>query len=511
MTATAAQAENTSAAKPYIPLERGWWRTPLLFMLSLSMVGLEIWPAIALSILFLAHSWRNDRYEFMIMLMFVCGGFGLYNVDQLPVCITDIAMLVSIVLWFIYRKPLILKKTLVALCIMIIFMFAISFMSVESFTVQVFMMRKYWYILCIILPFAVFSGKEFDFAVFAQKLLPYMVLMAIFYILDGFVICGHVLVPKETNINDSTFYDPAFHPLSGNFYRIYPPGLYFYILLFIPILRNYRLHWWQWALFAGAFIACQTFTVIIAFLAVFIVFQGSLRSITKWSLLGIILLAGIYVVDGMLPTVTRGESTQTQLRIKSSIDQFVDLYNAVDDEDIANFASGRMAQVLPKVEIVNREHRQLIGLGFLHPQKTTLNQYIIENEYYSDIEQAEEVSTGVEISQVQVFIQMGWLGLIVLTVFYLSLYLIIRKLKYSYIFLSTMIFTFISGFGGFITPYTAEGCMLLAYSFAIPILAERDKLGFNCPWLKRRGRRAELCQSLPHTDGAYGHSAQALR
>lgn len=511
MTSTAAQAETTQTAKPYLPLERGWWRTPLLFLLSLDLVGLELWPALAISILFLAHTWRHDRYDFMIMLMYLCGGYGFYSIESLPVWIPDIALLASIVLWFIYRKPPILKKTLAALCALVIFMFIISFLSVESIAIQIFIMRKYWYIFCLIIPCAIFSGKEFDFDQFARKLFPYILLTAIFYILDGFVICGHILVAKDSLNNGSTFYHPAFHPLSGNFYRIYPPGLYIYILLFIPILREYRLHWWQWALFAGSFIACQTFTVLIAFVAVFVLMQGSFRKVMKWSLTGLVLLTGIYFIDGMLPTQLKGETVQSRLRIKSSIDQFVTLYNAVDEEDIAEFGSGRMAQVIPKVEIVEREHRQLIGLGFLHPSKTTLNQYVIDNEYYTDIEKAEEVSAAVEISQVHIYLHMGWSGLIVITLVYLYMYYLIRKLKYSYIFLSMMIFSFFASLGGFVTPYLPDGCILLAYSFAIPILAGRDKLGFNCPWLKRRGRRAELCQSLPHTDGAYGHSAQALR
>lgn len=510
MIATAAQAENTPAAKPYLSLERGWWRTPLLFMLSLDMVGLELWPALAISILFLAHAWRHDRYDFMIMLIYLFGGFGLYLVIDLPIWIPDIVLFVSILLWFIYRKPPILKKTLVALCVLTLFMFIISFLSVESLSIQIFMMRKYWYIFCLIVPFAIFSGKEFCLDTFIRRLFPYVILTAIFYILDGFIICGHILIAKDS-INGSTFYDPAFHPLSGNFYRIYPAGIYLYILIFIPILRNYRLHWWQWALLAGSFAASQTFTVMLAFVAVFVLLQGSIRKILIWSLMGIVFLTGLYFVDGMLPTQLRGEVVQSRLRIKSSIDQFALFYNAVDPEDIAEFGSGRMAQVIPKVETVEREHRELIGLGFLHPNRTTLNQYIIDNEYYTDIEKAEEVTAFTEISQVNIFLNMGWSGIVVITSFFLYLYYLIRKLKYSYLFFSNLVFSFFCGLGGYATINMPDGAILLAVSFAIPILAERDKLGFNCPWLKRRERRGEPCLSLPHSDEACGHSVQALR
>ena len=511
MTATAAQAETTQTAKPYLPLERGWWRTPLLFMLSLDLVGLELWPALAISILFLAHAWRHDRYDFMIMLTYFFGGFGLYVVSFLPVWIADIVLLASFMLWFVYRKPPILKKTLVALCAMAIFTLVISFLSVESLSIQILTMHRYWYIFCIIVPFAIFSGIEFNFDTFIRRLFPYMLLTAIFYILDSFVICGHILIAKDSLNNNSTFYDPAFHPFSGNFYRIYPAGIFLYILVFIPIIRNYRLHWWQWALFAGSFAASQTFTVLIAFVAVFIFLQGSLRKILTWGVMVLVLLPIMYFIDGLLPTQIKGDAIQSGLRIKSSIDQFLLIYNAVDAEDIAEFGSGRMAQVIPKVEIVEREHRELIGRGFLHPNRTTLNQYIIDNEYYTDIEKAEEVTAFTEISQVNIYLHMGILGLVVITGIYLYLYYLIRKLKYAYLYFSNLVFSFFCGFGGYSLLNMPDGAILLAISFAIPILAERDKLGFNCPWLKRRGRRAELCQSLPHTDGAYGRSAQALR
>ena len=68
--------------------------------------------------------------------------------------------------------------------------------------------------------------------------------------------------------------------------------------------------------------------------------------------------------DSFLPTQIHNDSFQSRLRIKSSVDQFMDLFNAVDDEDIAEFGSGRMAQALPKLDVVERENRQLIGLGF---------------------------------------------------------------------------------------------------------------------------------------------------
>lgn len=457
----------------------------MCYMLTLSLFGLLLYPMAAVSLIFILYQWRRDRYNFLIMLTLFWGGFGFWP-PELPTGYLPLAM--SIALWFLMRKPPILKRTLIAIAAYIAFMFVIAQLSVEGIKIQVFMMSRYWLILYIIVPFAVFSGHKFEFDVFLRKLMPFALMIAIFYILDAYIISGHILLPNDSGNNGSTIFDPAIHPFSGLIYRIYPSGLYFYALFFIPLLRLYRLRWWQWSLFIGSLVASQTFTIIIGFIATYIVFQGKLKQILRWSIGGVVFFIGLYFVDGMLPVQIKGDDViQSRLRIKSSVDQFVDLFNAVDEEDIAEFGSGRMAQILPKLEIIEREHRELIGLGFLHPQKTTLNQYIIDNEYYSDIEKAEEVSAVVEISQVQVFIQMGWLGLIVVTGFYLYLYYIIRKLPHSYYYLSVCLLNFMWGFGGFAGIYSSDGCMTIAIAYAAIILSAREELtGFNCKWLKNR-------------------------
>ncbi len=474
--------------KPYIPLERGWWRLPLFYLLTLSIVGLELYPFLAISIAFLAYQWRHDRYNFLIMLTILWGGFGFFSVASFS--IYNIALLASIVLWFVMRKPTNIKGTLLAKLLNFAFMLIIAMLSVESMKVQFLMMSRYWLILYIIVPFAIFSGHSFDFYVFLQKLMPFALMIGIFYILDAYIISGHILIPNDTGLNNSTFFSPAIHFFSGIVYRIYPTGLFFYSLLFIPLVMNYSLRWWQWCIFIGSLAACQTFTVIIGFAVVYVVFKGSFKQICKWCFVGIIAFVSIYLIDGLLPKVERGESQQSSLRIKSSIDQFIDLYNAVDEEDIAEFGSGRMAQILPKTEIVSRENRELIGLGFLHPSKTTLNQYIINNELYTDVEKSEEVATGVEVTQIQVYITMGWLGVFVVTLFYLYLYFTIRKFPHSYYFLSVLALNFMWGFGGFAGIYVAEGCMTIGISYAAIILSERERLpGFNCQWLKERRKR----------------------
>ncbi len=74
-----------------------------------------------------------------------------------------------------------------------------------------------------------------------------------------------------------------------------------------------------------------------------------------------------------------------------------------------------MAQAIPKIDLINRYHKQWTGLGFLHPEKTTSNRFIIVNEYYSDLSSNVEVATGVEVVPIQVYLHGGWIGLIAVT------------------------------------------------------------------------------------------------
>lgn len=486
MTTTAALSQ-TNSGKPYIPLDRGCWRVPLFYMLSLSLVGLNFLPAMAFVLLFLAYEWRNDRYEFLIMLTIFCGGFGMIHMTSFPLWPSDIAILISAVAAVLLRKAPILKRlfTLVIVYLACIFVFAL--LSVESMKIQIFIMRRYWMVLYVFVPFALFAGRRFDIDTFLRKAFPYMMIIGIFYILDAYIINGHILVPAESEQNDSSIFSPAIHLLSGKIYRIYPPGLYFYALLFIPLLQTYRLKIWQWAVILGSLAACQTFTIIIAFVVVYIIFHSTVKQKIMWGLISVVALVGLYFIDGFLPEQkTEFDVYQSRLRIKSSVDQFFDLTEAFDDEDIAQFASGRMGQAIPKLDLVAREGRQLIGLGFLHPAKTTLNQYIIINEYYSDISKNEEVSTDVEISQIQVYINMGWLGLILVTAFYFYLYWSVRRLPYGNYVLSVLILNFMWGFGGYAGIYTPDGTMTIVVAYAAVVLNAREQLpGFRCPWVKQ--------------------------
>lgn len=134
-----------------------------------------------------------------------------------------------------------------------------------------------------------------------------------------------------------------------------------------------------------------------------------------------------------------------------------------------------MAQILPKVELMQRMHKTDTGLGFLHPEKTKINDFIIFNEFYSDESAAEEVAAAVEVTQVQTFIHIGWIGLILQLLFFVALYVLIRKYRYRayYVCVLFMMGWFgIGGFGGWIS---YSSLFIISIAFAVSILGGKTE------------------------------------
>ena len=478
-------ASGQERKKPYFDLPFRAWFLPLLYLLSLSLTGLQFYPALLPIVACWLWSLKNDRYQLVIQLTLFFGGYGFINVEKLfPLWTSDMAMGLSLVFWFIYRKPRILWKVLIAILCYIAALIILSMFSLETFSIQVSMMRRYLAIIYIIVPIALFSGKEFRMKVFFTKLMPYAMIICIFYIIDAVIFAGDILLPNVKLSQESTFYAPNISNF-GNIIRKYPLGLLFVAIILFPITRYYRLRWWQLLLFIFGLGVTQTFTVIIGYLAGFVLFQRSCKLIISYCFAGVLGLVLLYGIDSLLPEKNKESgAVESTLRIKSSLDQFTILASATDDEDLAKFGSQRMAQIIPKVEVLLHENRELTGLGFLHPQKTTMTRYIIENEFYTDISENIEVSSVVEVTAVQVFLNIGIIGLILHIAFFIWLYFIIRHLPYSkyYLCLLVMLVCFgFGGFGGLIREYTL---FILSLGYAAIILNSREKLDFRCPWLK---------------------------
>ena len=182
-------------------------------------------------------------------------------------------------------------------------------------------------------------------------------------------------------------------------------------------------------------------------------------------LFAVLFVAGYYI-DGKVGGA---------LRIQQFVGQFSALQNPNDVEKLAEFGTGRMAQIIPKFALLFSENRQYIGLGFLHDKKTTIDKYVIINELYSDISRSEEVSTAVEETHAQTILDIGIIGLLLQTFYFLAIYFwVLRPMPYSISYLMTFVALSLFGVGGFAGVITHYGLLLLGLNVGIIYLADKQ-------------------------------------
>ncbi len=472
--ASAPEVEKAPEVRPerrYLDLSWSNMRWPLFFLLSMSLTGLQFPLGYLFVAIILINRFREDKYDFIIMLTLFFGGYGLIGQDTFgPLKMPDVALGISLIALFVYRKTDIVRKACIGWALYLAGILIIASFSEESMSIQLRTIRNYLTFIYFLVPLVVFSGMEFDFDKFTAKLFPFALILCAFYIVDGFIIDGFILLPRTPFLgseSDSTFFKPFLHPFSGNFVRKYPRGMYLLLLCVYPLAKTYKLRWWQWLLFLGALAACRTFTVMLGFVIGYFVCVLTWRSLLKYATIGLALLTALYYVDGLLPSNKDHESA---LRIKSSVDQVIELGEIQDDVDLAEFGSGRFGQMLPKLEMVREYDRQLTGLGFLHAELTTNTKYILINEYYRDVEKSEETAVGVEIEPVQVYINMGYLGLILYFAYFIAMYVIVRRKRYSLYFMSVLVMSFIDGLGAYGGLTVPVGLLLCALCFAVVVM-----------------------------------------
>ena len=460
------------------PLDLCWsdYKWPLLFLLSMSMIGLFCPLGYLLVPILLINRFKQNRYDFLIMLTIVLGGFGFTAEGSYPVKTWDIAFLLSIILILIHRNRGVVKKSVIAWFGYCLFVFLIATFSEESLGVQ-FRLMRYTFMFCyFIVPIACFASWEFDIRKFFDTLMPYIIIICAFYILDGLIICGFVFLPRTPlygDIPDAFFFSPVVFGFP-NFVRKYPQALILVALVIYPIAKMYKLKWWHLVLFLGACMACQTFTVISGFVVGYLVCIVKFRTIIKYIIAVPIVFAAVYFVDSLLPVSQKDSGDESFLRVKSSIDQILELTEMQDDVDFADFGSGRMAQALPKIELVSELNREMTGLGFLHPTLTTNPKYIIDNEYYLDTSKSEEIATKlIEVDVLQVYVTTGWLGLLAYFLFYPLTYIIVCRHRYAKYYLSVLVMTFWFGMGSYGGWIASDGLIVLSLSYGATLLSER--------------------------------------
>lgn len=467
------------------------WAWPLAFMLSMSLVGLKFPLGYLFSVVILASRWRKDRYDFLIMLTLLLGGYGLSYLVSWGFNSLYYVTLIGLVGYCILKKNKLLNVSMLIWACYGLCLTGLALLSVVGVRWQMELILRYLSVIYFIIPLLVFSGVEFSMETFWRRLMPYILLMCIFYILDCIVFSGNLLVPTThlSNDNVSTYNDLYWRPFTLHMHRKYPVGMYIVSLAVIPIVKRFKLSIWQWAVIVGGMVSTFTFSFISGIAMGFILFQSNKKRIGKLFLFGALLFTALYFIDSKLPYHDKGGAysiPESTLRIKSSFDQIFSIFNIQDETDLARVGSNRMAQAIPKIELLYHENLEWTGFGFLTTLEHTPTKYIIYNDlYFSEYSENNwEVANNIEVSWLETFCSIGFIGLAVNILYFVLLWYTVRKLKYSYYLLS-MIFIFawlgVAGFEGLIR---AQSLYLIGLVYGLILLCQRPNsiaLNENAP------------------------------
>lgn len=446
------------------------WRDisiPLCFLLSMSLTGLLFYPAFLITCILLINRFKKCREEFILMITILISDFGMLPDDIFPVRIRDIMLVVSLLALFFVRKNRMTRRVAWLWLGYLIFACVIASLSDEVMSIQFLTMRQYLSVIYFTIPLWVFANKYFDIHLFFKKVVIYFLILASFHVIDGFIISGYVLLPSTSHVGmPSTIQSLIMKPFTTYFPRKYPSAFYIAIVAAYPLARYYKLVWWQWAIIAVAFAATRTMSFVGAFVITYVIFQGNFKTFMKYFVLSIFGLVALYMVD---------EATGGFMRISSTVDQFASVMLAEDDEDLAEFGTGRMAQIIPKYEALRDQHCLAQGFGFIHPDKTTNPKYIIKNELYSDISQSEEVAAITEVTQFNTVIHTGIIGLLVQAFFYIYIYFVIGGKRSGSFYMSSLIAASIMGIGGFAGLNYSSGLAWVALALGVCLVMQRPR------------------------------------
>lgn len=463
-TTAAAQIEPGNTREAFRAPARKWWQAAA-FLFLLSMVGLQLYPVYLLVFVFLIWRWRHDRYAFMVELMIMLGAYGFIPGGAQIIPIYDVCTALGIIGAIVYRKNRVVKAVTVAMLAYFTVVVLIALTSAESLSIQFFRMRRYFMIIAYFIPLLVFVNRPFAWSKFRETLVIHVLVICGFYIVDTFIIGGYILLP---GLGGGGTVSSIFEPYLAGFMsmpRHYPAGLYWLVPCVIWLnYRELRFSPIQWIVIALALFASRTNSLLFALVACWIFIRPEVKKIFVYAGIGAVALAAGYIIDN---------ATGRHLRLADNFDQFTSLEAAQDDEDIAEFGSGRMAQILPKWELLQELDRMALGFGFLHPEKTTNPIFQIHNDLYTDESQADEVAIEVEVTQVQTIFHMGFVGLFCQTLFYVGIYFIIRRLRYSKDYLNVLLGASVLGIGGFAGLNGPHGLILIGIVLGSILLANK--------------------------------------
>lgn len=447
---------------------REWWQA-IAFCLLISLVGLQLFPALIPIALFLAWRWGQNRYAFLVELLLVMGDYGFKHNFILPFKLSDLALVAGVIGLIIYRKNKDVKRITLSMLAYFAVLILIASTSLEKMSIQFVMMRNYMIIIAFFIPLLTFANRSFSWEKMIHSIVLHALVICGFYAVDTFIFHGYLLLPGTFASEIlSSFFSPVIYPDLLYFPRHYPYGLYWLLLCVMPMTYGkLRFSPWQWVLILLSLFAARTNSLLFALLVCAIFFRPSFKQTLRFALIGLVAIVAGYYIDG---------ATGRNLRLADNIDQFSSLEAAQDDVDLAEFGTGRMAQILPKWELLTEMDRLDVGFGFLHPTLTTNPKFQIRNDYYTDVSRADELATAVEVTQVQTILDCGYLGLAAQFAFYIGIFFILRRRKYSRYYLCAFVGVSMLGIGGFAGVTQRDGLLILALALGMVILANKPTL-----------------------------------
>ena len=156
---------------------------------------------------------------------------------------------------------------------------------------------------------------------------------------------------------------------------------------------------------------------------------------------------------------------------------FIEVFKNPDDPELLiKFGTGRIAQILPKIDHLLYRGKQYTGFGFLHDELTTDNQFIITNEFYSDVTKSEESVARVEVTQIQTILDAGLIGFLLQAFYYLAIYFwVLKPLPCSRSYLIVLVSISIFGVGGFGGLISHQSLLLLGLATGAILLAAKQE------------------------------------
>lgn len=441
---------------------------PIVFLFSLSLTGLQVYPAILIILILLINRFIKNRYDFLIMITIMATSretfFGeLYDALK----ISDMVLAACFIAMLLVRNDATSRKIMRYTIGYFLFIFAMATFSEEAMSIQLYSMRYYMAIVYFSLVVLVFANRPFDISYFFRKLLIYFILLSAFYAIDGIILSGYFFIPNDAGAwSRSTISNITWAPFGFIFPRKMPGAYLIMIVASYPLARHYRLKWWMWAIVLAAFASTRTMTVIAGFVLSYVIFQGTFKKFMKYMLIAGVFITAMYFID---------VSTGSKLRVASTFEQFVELTEARDDKDLSKFGSKRMAQIIPKYELLVDNNALFTGLGFLHPERSNNAKYQIENDYYLEaLSTVESVGALTEVTQFNTVIQIGIIGLILQAIYYLAMFFAIRHRCTDYDFyLSALLAASVMGIGGFGGLNHPEGLLWIGLALGCCLLQER--------------------------------------